>query len=171
MRKAIGYFLYVVLGSWLPHYQLGCSWPVSTGIKRFCARLMFDHTGKNVDIGRHISFSSHVSLGDRSSIGDHTSINGTLRIGRDVMMAANCAFISSSHNTARTDIPMNQQGSSDAPITIGDDCWIGHGVTVLPGVTVGNGCILAAGAVVTKDVPDFAVVGGVPARIIKFRNQ
>lgn len=168
--KPFGYLLYV-LTSWLPHYQLHYSWPVTTAIRRAAGKMMFDHCGSRVDLGRRISFSSHVSLGDRSSIGDNTYILGKLTIGKDVMMAANCAFIASNHNTSRTDIPMNRQGGTDAPITIGDDVWIGYGSTVLAGVTVGDGAIIAACSVVTKDVPAYAVVGGVPAHIIKSRLE
>ena len=56
-------------------------------------------------------------------------------------------------------------------VTIGNDVWIGTRVIILPGVTVGNGVIIGAGAVVTKDVPDMAIVGGVPAKIIKYRGK
>ncbi len=170
MKKAIGYLLYVLIGCWLPHYQLGFSWPLCAVFKRFCARMMLDECGDKVDIGRHISFSSHISLGDRSSIGDNAYINGPIKIGKDVMMAPNCAFIANTHNTERIDIPMNQQGNQCMPITIGDDVWIGYGVVILPGVKVGNGSVLAAGTVVTKDVPDYTVVGGVPGRIIGKRG-
>lgn len=169
IKKAFGYLLYVIT-SGLPHYQLGYSWPIITYIRRFAGKCMFDYCGKNVDIGRKISFSSHFSLGDRSSIGDNAYILGNVSIGNDVMTAANCAFIASNHNTNRTDIPMNRQGGCDAPITIGNDVWICYGSTVCAGVHIGNGSIIAAGSVVTKDVPDFAVVGGIPARIIKMRS-
>ena len=57
------------------------------------------------------------------------------------------------------------------PVTIGDDVWIGFGACVLPGVSVGRGSIVAAGAVVTKDVPDWTIVGGVPAKVIGSRNR
>lgn len=95
--------LYVIT-SWLPHYQLHYSWPITTAIRRIAAQLMFDKCGKYVDIGRKISFSSHFSLGDRSSVGDNTYILGKVSIGNDVMMAANCAFIASNHNTKRLDM-------------------------------------------------------------------
>lgn len=170
IKKAIGYNLYVIT-SWLPHYQLGYSWPITTAIRRLAGKLMFDHCGSKVDIGRKISFSSHVSLGDRSSIGDETYILGTVTIGKDVMMAARCAFIASNHNFDRLDIPMNQQGGRDAPIVIGDNVWIGYGSCFMAGVHVGNGAIIAAGAVVSKDVPENAIVGGVPAKILKYRCE
>lgn len=168
--KSLGYILYV-LTSWLPHYQLHYSWPITTGVRRIAAKMMFDSCGKKVDIGRKISFSSHFSLGDRSSVGDNTYILGKVSIGNDVMMAANCAFIASNHNTKRIDVPMNQQGGTDAPIVIGNDVWICYGSTICAGVKVGNGSIIAAGSVVTKDVPQYAVVGGVPAKIIRMRQR
>ena len=60
-----------------------------------------------------------------------------------------------------------EQGVSTQPVVIGDDVWIGANAVILPGVTIGRHCVVAAGAVVTKDVPDNTVVGGVPAKIIK----
>ncbi len=168
--KAVGYILYVVT-SWLPHYQLHYSWPITTVIRRIAAKLMFDSCGKKVDIGRKISFSSQFSLGDRSSVGDNTYILGKVSIGKDVMMAANCAFIGSNHNMSRVDIPMNQQGGTNAPIVINDDVWIGYGSIICAGVTVEQGAVIAAGSVVTKNVPECAVVGGVPAKIIRYRGE
>lgn len=170
IKKGLGYGIYV-LTSWLPHYQLHYSWPVTFAIRRAAGKMMFDSCGKKVDIGRKISFSKHVSLGDRSSIGDETFIFGTLKIGKDVMMAERCAFMGSNHKFDRLDIPMNQQGGEDAPIIIDDDVWIGYGCIFTAGVHVHHGAVIAAGAVVTKDVPPYAVVGGVPARIIKYRNE
>lgn len=73
------------------------------------------------------------------------------------------------HETADTSIPMRLQTAPKLPVTIGDDVWIGANVIILPGIQVGKGAILAAGAVVTKDVPDYTVVGGNPARVLKMR--
>ena len=77
ITKPIGYVLYVIT-SWLPHYQLHYSWPITTAIRRIAAQLMFDKCGKHVDIGRKISFSSHFSLGDRSSVGDNAGVQDYL---------------------------------------------------------------------------------------------
>lgn len=171
IKQLLGYLLYVFLGSWLPHYQLGYSWPISTFIKRICAKLMLEECGENVDLGRHISFSRQVSLGDRSSIGDNAYIVGKVCIGKDVMMAPNCALIASNHVYQDVSVPMNVQGSEYAPITIGNDVWIGYGVIITAGVTIGDGAIIAAGSVVTKDVEKYAIVGGVPAKKIKSRIE
>lgn len=65
---------------------------------------------------------------------------------------------------------MGQQGMREAEVVIENDVWIGMRVVIMPGVKVGNGVVIGAGAVVTKDIPDYAIVGGVPAKIIKFRK-
>lgn len=170
INKPLGYMLYVST-CWLPHYQLHYTWPITNMIRRLSGKLMFDYCGKKVDIGRKISFSSRFSLGDRSSVGDNTYILGKVTIGNDVMMAANCAFIASNHNISRTDIPMNQQGGSDEPIVVEDDVWICYGSTICAGVHIGKGAIIAAGAVVTKNVPEYTIVGGVPARVLRKRKE
>ena len=79
-------------------------------------------------------------------------------------------MIPSNHNYARTDIPIYRQGETSKGIVIEDDVWIGARVTILDGVRVGGGSIIAAGAVVSKDVEPFSVVGGVPARVLKSRK-
>lgn len=170
-KKAIGYFLYILLGSWLPHYQLGYSWPISKKIRALSGKLMFDYCGKNIDIGRGVKLSKNISLGDNSSIGDHTYINGQVVIGKNVMMAPNCALIASSHNFQKLDIPMNQQGEEHSCIWIDDDVWIGYGAIILKGVHIHKGSIIAAGGCVTKDVEEYSIVGGVPAKCIGKRTK
>lgn len=97
--------------------------------------------------------------------------NELVRIGRNVMIADQVTIRDTDHSISSIDRPMIDQGIETAPVIIGDDVWIGHGASILKGVTVGEGSVIAAGAVVTKDVPPFAIVGGVPARIIRFRKQ
>ena len=78
---------------------------------------------------------------------------------------------SRNHAFDRCDVPMREQGyGPEKTIIIGDDVWIGGHVIILPGVNIGNGAIVGAGAVVTRDVPEYAVVGGNPAKVIRFRN-
>lgn len=170
LKKVVGYILYVFLGSLMPHYQGGYRWIICKKYKQICAKLMMDYCGSNVDIGRKISFSSQVSLGDNSSIGDYCHMSGKISIGNNVMISPNVAFLSSNHKFSRIDIPMNRQGGIEKEIIIGDDVWIGYGVIILAGVKIGNGAIVAAGSVVTKNVSEFDIVGGNPARIIKNRK-
>ena len=147
----------------------------SFGAKRlraFCARHMLTSCGENVNVERHARFGRGVTLGDRSGIGINASIGEQTHIGSDVMMDPDCVIYTRNHRFDRLDIPMREQGYGPVePVEIGDDCWIGGRVTILPGVHVGNGAVIAAGAVVTKDVPPYAVVGGVPAKIIYNRKD
>lgn len=86
------------------------------------------------------------------------------------MMGPDVAILTHTHRINRTDIPMGQQGSLVKEVIIGDDVWIGMRSIIMPGVRVGNGAVIGAGAVVTKDVPDYAIVGGVPAKVLKYRK-
>jgi len=86
------------------------------------------------------------------------------------MMAPEVIIFSISHQTSDTSTPMRLQGNAPArPVVIGDDVWIGQRAIILPGVTIGSGSIIGSGAVVTKDIAPFSVVGGNPARVIKSR--
>jgi len=75
------------------------------------------------------------------------------------------------HNFSDISRPMQEQGGTTKPVVIGDDVLIGTRAIILPGVKIGSGTIIGAGAVVTKDVPDYAIVGGCPAKILKYRNE
>ncbi len=111
-------------------------------------------------------------IGDNSNIGAYAYMGaaGGIRIGRNVMMGPRVSLLAEQHNIDRTDIPMKDQGTSRKGIIIEDDVWLGANCCVLDGVTVGTGAVIAAGAVVSKDVPPFAIVGGVPAKIIRMRD-
>lgn len=172
--KIIALLLYKLIFQYLPNTDTSNKVIKSIGrLRYYCARCLFDKCGKNVNIERCADFGrgAGISIGDNSGLGVQCLVRGPLEIGDNVMMGRWVNLMTSSHETGRTDIPMNQQGFRPRrKITIGSDVWIGNRVTILPGVTVGNGVIIGAGAVVTKDIPDYAVVGGVPARIIKFRK-
>lgn len=86
-------------------------------------------------------------------------------LGDRVFLGTGVSLITATHETSLQSRRDNIEYAE--PITVGDDCWIGANVTVLPGVTIGKGCTIGAGAVVTKDVPDYSVAVGVPARVIK----
>lgn len=141
------------------------------GIRRFVCYPIFDYCGKNVNIERGANFSmGGISIGSGSGLGINCAVHGPLKIGDNVMMGPDVTILTHTHNIERTDIPMGKQGMREAEVIIGNDVWIGMRVIIMPGVKVGDGAVIGAGAVVTKDVPDYAIVGGVPARIIKFRK-
>ena len=86
-------------------------------------------------------------------------------------MGPDVLVFTSNHESGRTDIPMRLQGNgATKQVTICSDVWIGARVIILPGVSIGEGAVIGAGAVVTKDVPGYAVVGGVPAKIVGYRK-
>lgn len=111
-----------------------------------------------------------IVIGDHTRIGIHCTIIGPVCIGNHVNLAQGITVTALNHNFADTNKRIDEQGISTQPVVIGDDVWIGANAVILPGVTVGSHSVVAAGAVVTKDVPENCVVGGVPAKIIKQLN-
>lgn len=90
---------------------------------------------------------------------------GIVTIGHRVLFGPNISIFAATHET---DVQSRRNGVEYAkPVAIGDDCWIGGNVSILPGVTIGNGCTIGAGSVVTKDVPAFSIAMGSPARVVK----
>lgn len=127
----------------------------------------------NVQDGAVLNASEgFIHVGDRSWVGPFCVIygNGGIRIGRDVMIAAHSCITSVGHRHDALHVPMMSQGIETGPVTIEDDVWIGMNCTVLPGVTIGRGAIVAAGAVVRTSVAPYTIVGGVPARVLGRRQ-
>lgn len=115
-----------------------------------------------------------IEIGDETDIGCNTVISSCsgIVIGESVLIAGNCYIGGGRYIADRLDIPMMEQGVySMGKVMIKDGAWLGAGATVLDGVQVGKGCIVGAGAVVTKDLPDFAIAVGVPAKVIKMRES
>ena len=115
--------------------------------------------GTNISLGEDVFINSNCYLMDGAKI----------TIGSHVFIGPYCGLYTAAHPLQYR---YRNQGLEKAlPITIGDNCWLGANVSVMPGVTVGNGCVIATGAVVTKDLPDNALAAGVPAKIIRFIDQ
>lgn len=108
-----------------------------------------------------------VVIGNSTRIGLHNTIIGPVTIGNHVNLAQGITITALNHNFTDCHLRIDQQGVSTRPVTIGDDVWIGANAVVLPGVNIGSHCVVAAGAVVNKDVPNGHLVAGVPAKIIK----
>ncbi len=129
--------------------------------------------GKGVYImeGCKILNPQGIEIGDFSGINHHTDIGGRggLTIGKYVMIGPYCQIITALHQTSDWKKPISVQGIYTDEVIIEDDVWIGTHVVVLPGVKVGQGAIIGAGAVVTSDVEPYSIVGGVPAKFIKYR--
>ncbi len=172
IRYGISLALYYGLARHLP----GSGLPYSFGaqaIRRLICGGIFKNAGRhmNIEHGAYFASGRDIEIGDNSGIGLNCRVTGPLKIGRDVMMGPDVMIFTQNHETNRLDIPMRLQTAPKKPVVIEDDVWIAARVIILPGITVHRGAILGAGAVVTKDVPEYAVVGGNPARIIKYRNE
>lgn len=143
--------------------------------------------GNNVKIGRRcviecwdsyhagaeFELSPMLIIGDNSAIGDdsHISCTQKMEIGNGVRMGRKIFITDNNHGSSQREmldiIPFDRPLTSSGPVIIEDNVWIGEKVSIMPNVHIGRGAIIAANAVVTKDVPAYAVVGGCPAKIIK----
>lgn len=117
------------------------------------------------------SIGEGLKIGNNSSIGPYSYIgcSGMIEIGDNVMMSPRVSIYAENHVFDRTDITIKDQGVKREFVKIEDDCWIAANSVILAGVTIGKGSIIAAGSVVTRDVPPFSIVAGVPATVIKSR--
>lgn len=128
------------------------------------------YQGVNIERGAYFGNGRGLIVGKNSGLGVNCQIQRPCKIGDNVIMAPDCIIFTANHRSDRTDIPISMQGTEEKKmVTIGNDVWIGQRVTIMPGVTIGDGCIIATNAVVTKDVPPYSVVGGVPAKVLKSR--
>lgn len=171
--KIIAFIIYRALAIHLPRSSSPFLGGLCKKIRRFLVSFMFKKIGKNVNIeqGARFGFGESVCIGNNSGIGVNALIPPNTIIGNDVMMAPDCIIYSSNHKYKDLSIPMNQQGHEDSkPTIIGNDVWIGGRVIILPGKKIGNGVIISAGSIVTKDLEDYGIYGGNPAKLIKSRK-
>lgn len=144
-----------------------------------CKKAMFRDCGKNVIVGKNSSITyKNVSVGNHVSIGrnaEFLSTKAEILIGDHVMFGPHVFMITGNHridirNRFMDEIKDDEKSpENDKNIVVEGDNWIGANAIILKGVTVGKGAVVAAGALVTKDVPPYSVVAGVPARVVKMR--
>ena len=141
---------------------------------------------KNISLGNRVGIgincflyagldkgSEKIVIGENTTLNSNVMINADLKgeiiIGENVIIGPNVVMRTSGHRYEQKEIPIREQGHHPGTIVVKDGVWIGSNAVILPDVTVGHGAIVAAGAVVSKDVNDFEIVGGVPARMIGSR--
>lgn len=171
-----------------PSCKIKCKSKIKTGINLSIDRKVYIDAlsrkgirfGKNVSVGKYTTIECTGSLknigeglilGDNVGLGTHGFFGcaGGITIGRDCIFGNYVSIHSENHNYERKDYPIRLQGVNRKGITIGENCWIGAKVTILDGTIIGNGCVIAAGAVVRGYFPDNTVIGGIPARVLKNR--
>lgn len=168
---------------------------------RFKSKISFGRTiiiGENVIINalskEGMRFGNNISIGDNTimectgvisqlgegiQIGDNVGfaqncfiqVRGKVIIGNNVIFGPGSSVFSENHNFSNISVPINEQGVNRKGVIIKDGVWVGSGAKILDGVKVGAHSIIAAGAIVNKDVPPYAIVAGIPARVIKYRNH
>lgn len=172
--RHIALFIYYAFLRFLPATNNGMKFLGIFRKMRACiGHFVFDECGCNLNIEAGASFGTGrgIKIGSYSCLGVRCSVHSPLEIGDHVLMGPDVLILTTNHIISSTDIPIGEQGmSKPEKVVIGNDVWIGTRAIILPGVNVGDGAVIAAGAVVTKDVPAYTVVGGVPARVIKNRK-
>ncbi len=174
MKKVIKYFYMLIFHPYI----------LLTNIK---SKYLFIRKGANINHSRQILFGNNVSIGNQvrinffkesaklifgnnAYIGHKVSflLGGSIMIGQDTIIASHVCIASENHGVnPESPIPYKDQELICSNVIIGSGCWIGEKVVILPGVNIGNKCVIGAGAIVTKDIPDYSIAVGNPARVIK----
>lgn len=168
LYKYIAYFLYIAIFRHTPedYRPYALFFPI---LRAFLVKKSITKCGKGLRVKSNADISPNIEIGDNSEIGTRALIRNGVILGSDVIMGPDVKLLTENHNFSDYNIPIKEQGVTRKSITIKDHVWIGANVIVLPGVIVHDYAILAAGSVITKDVPEGVVVGGNPAKIIKQR--
>ena len=173
LKQVLCLAIYYGIATHLPDSYSMFFGKISNKVRIFLCKRIFKKCGNIRTINRkvHFGFGINVEMGDESGIGANTHIPFDTIIGKNVILSRQCFILNRNHRYERTDIPINDQGYKEAKTTIiEDDCWIGMKSTLTPGRHIKKGSIIAIGSVLTKDFPEFSIVGGNPAKFIKSRK-
>ena len=178
--KKIYLFLYYSFARYLPKSTVPLVGKAAKKMRALICRHLFSqddrHKAEKLNVEQYAYFGNGADfmVGKEVGIGKNfKSLNRVVVIDDYLMMGEDVLFLGGSHGNEQTDVPMGHQGGGDkTPLHIAGDVWIGARTIVLPGCErIGHGSIIGAGSVVTKNVPDWAVVGGNPAKVIKYRKE
>lgn len=172
IKRSLGWHGYFCLARFLPR-SFARGGRSARWLRALCCRQFLEFVGEGANIQRGVDFSAFakVSVGRRAWIGVNCNVWGSVTIEDEVLMGPDCEIHSFNHGFSRLDIPiMDQDFTEDRPVHICKGAWIGSSVILLPGVRIGEGAVIGAGSVVTKDIPDYAVAVGNPAVVKKYRK-
>jgi len=168
MKKTL-YLVYLLFFKNTPEdyrpYSLFFPW-----MRSFLVRNYLKECGKSPNVKYGAEISPNATVGDFSEVGTRSMVQANVHMGSYVIMGPDVKIYSRNHKFDSLEIPIAQQGKNYYETFIGDDVWIGANVVITAGCRIGNHCVIAAGAVVTKDIPDYSIAGGVPAKVIKSRK-
>lgn len=173
IKKIVCLLLYYGIAQYLPDSYSKILGKSSNAIRVALCKRIFKKCGKIRTINRKVSFGSGVNviMGDASGIGARTQIPNNTLIGNHVILSRDCFILDANHRYDRVDLPINDQGMMDRKQTIiDDDVWIGMRTIMTPGRIVRKGTIIGMGTVLTKDFPEYSIVGGNPSKLIRSRK-
>lgn len=160
------------------YYSFGCKISDKLGgnrLRSIMIKAIFNRVGTGVDIFPNVYFGKgqKLTIGNNSMIGTESRIllGEKVEIGNDVQLGPRVTILTGNHNFNDRTSLFRKQGSTYKPVKIEDDVWVGANVTIIPGVTIEKGAVIGAGAVVTKDVEAYSIVGGNPAKVIGCRGN
>jgi len=160
---------------WLIYTHLLSKIPYGLGVKlrSVVLKRLLNHVGvgTRISTGVRLLYPQGITLGDNVGIPRDVTLDGrgSVEIGDDTIIGFESIILTATHISKDKDTPIRKQGMFCAPVKIGKNVWTGARVIILPGLTIGDGAIIAANSVVDKDVPANTVYGGVPAHFIRER--
>jgi maltose O-acetyltransferase len=171
-RRRLCLLLYYCIGSRLPgsNFPFGGLW---RALRASLCHRFFASAAKEINVEPNVFVADgrHVTLGSGSGLGRGSQVYGAI-IGENVMVGPEVVFLKDNHRYDDPAVPIQRQGRTQIALPVVEDgAWIGQRAMILPGRRVGEGAIVGAGAVVTRDVPSFEIVGGNPARSVGCRPR
>jgi maltose O-acetyltransferase len=173
IRRGLLLAAYYAFAQFLPTHPVP-GWRFAYWLRRQLVRSILPACGHGVIVKSRCYFGTGTSLriGNNSQLGARSRIDHEVTIGDDVVIGPEMIILTISHAFEDPRIPVRLQGAVPRrPVVIGNDVWIASRVIITPGVTIGDGAVIAAGSVVTKDVKPFSVVAGVPAKLVRRRGD
>ena len=171
--KKLALFIYYLI-AWrfptqpVPGYRIGY------GLRRWLMKFIAIECGDGIIIKQfcYIGGAKNLRIGNRSQLGANARIGPNVTLGDDVVMGPDVVLMTTAHAFEDPRVLIREQGALPIlPISIGDDVWLGTRVIVMPGVSIGNGAVIGAGSIVTKDIPAYAIAVGSPAKVIRKRGD